>query len=51
MNLIIKAAKNPAIVRLLKAKRIRLYDTPVAIDPSYLDASIDEVFEKIEGFK
>lgn len=46
----LKSAKNPAIARLLK-QNIRLYNTPVAIDPSYLDASIEEVFEKIEGFK
>ncbi len=46
----LRNAQNPAIARLLK-QNIRLYDTPVAIDPSYLDASIQEVFERIDEFK
>lgn len=46
----LRSAKNPAIARLLK-QNIRLYKTPVAIDPSYLESSIDEVFAQIEKFK
>ena len=46
----LRQAKNSAITRLLR-QNIRMYDTPVAIDPSYLDVSLTEVISKINEYK
>lgn len=46
----LRNAKNNAIQRLLK-QNIKLYDTPVAIDTSYLDASMDDILDSIEQLK
>ena len=46
----LRQAKNSAIARLLR-QNIRLYDTPVAIDTSYLNKSLKEVIASINEFK
>ncbi|MFT4602538.1 MAG: hypothetical protein ACI857_002724 [Arenicella sp.] len=46
----LRQAKNSAITRLLR-QNIRMYKTPVAIDTSYLDASLKEVIAKINAFR
>jgi hypothetical protein len=46
-----KRAKNSAITRLLE-QNIRRYGTPVVIDPSYLEISLEELLDQsIEHFK
>ena len=46
----IKKAKNTAIARLLK-QNIRLYDTPVAIDAKHLDCKLEDLIDKVVGFR
>lgn len=46
----VKKAKNNAIGSLLR-QNVRLYDTPVAIDPSYLKADLADMLKAITDFK
>ncbi|OIQ35199.1 MAG: hypothetical protein BM555_04150 [Crocinitomix sp. MedPE-SWsnd] len=46
----LRQAKNSAISRLLR-QNIRMYDTPVAIDPSYLDGSLKKIIQEINDYK
>jgi len=46
----LKRAKNTAIARLLR-QNIRLYKTPIAIDAKHLDCKLEELIDKVVGYR